>query len=59
MDVSTAAFYIKMTNVSQEDYLSYLKKFDDPFDQIQERVLKEIGEYHQTRYHIIKLSLDT
>lgn len=58
LDVLTAASYLKITNMTQATYLNNLKKFDENFDQVQKNILEKIGEYHQTRYHIIKLSLD-
>lgn len=57
LDVTLAAHYLKRTNVSFVKYLSYLSEYDPEFENLQQKVLKEVGDYHKTRYSIIALSL--
>lgn len=57
LDVTLAAHYLKRTNVSFAKYLSYLSEHDPEFENLQKEVLKEVGDYHKTRYNIIALSL--
>jgi tetratricopeptide (TPR) repeat protein/DNA-binding CsgD family transcriptional regulator len=57
LDISTASYYIKTTNVSYEDYLRYLSEYDKDFESIQEDLLSEASKYTKTRYSIIRLSL--
>ncbi|AIL13688.1 hypothetical protein IM40_09675 (plasmid) [Candidatus Paracaedimonas acanthamoebae] len=57
LDVSIAAYYLKVTNVSYEDYLKHLKAYSKEFINIQENILKEASAYAKTRYGIVILSL--
>jgi tetratricopeptide (TPR) repeat protein/DNA-binding CsgD family transcriptional regulator len=57
LDVSTAAYYLKTTNVSYSSYLENIQKNEREFSHIQHSILKEAGDYTQTRYDIIALSL--
>ncbi|HUX79460.1 MAG TPA: tetratricopeptide repeat protein, partial [Alphaproteobacteria bacterium] len=57
LDVSVAAYYLKATNGSYEQYVGYLGQHDKDFETIQENVLKETSDYTKTRYNIISLSL--
>ncbi|OJW47903.1 MAG: hypothetical protein BGO67_03160 [Alphaproteobacteria bacterium 41-28] len=57
LDVSIAAYYIKTTNISYRKYLENLFNFNNDFASAQENLLKEIGNYTNTRYRIIILSL--
>jgi DNA-binding CsgD family transcriptional regulator/tetratricopeptide (TPR) repeat protein len=57
LDVAIAAYYIKETKTPYDTYIQYLNTHSPEFNQLQEDVLKEIGERDKTRYHIISLSL--
>lgn len=57
LDVSTAAYYLKATNVSLEGYLNHLMNYNKDFAATQEHILKEASDYTKTRYSIITLSL--
>lgn len=60
LDVSVAAYYLKATNTSYGSYLESLradKKCFKDFSYIQANILKEGGDYNNTRYSIITLSL--
>jgi len=57
LDVSTAAYYLKATNVSLEGYLQHLMNYNKNFAETQEYILKETSDYTKTRYNIITLSL--
>ncbi|AIL13563.1 hypothetical protein IM40_08830 [Candidatus Paracaedimonas acanthamoebae] len=57
LDVSTAAYYLKATNVSLEGYLNHLISYNKEFAATQEHILKEASDYTKTRYGIITLSL--
>lgn len=58
LDVSIAAYYLKMTKVPYEKYLEHVKTHHQDFATIQENVIKEASDYTKTRYGIITLSLD-
>lgn len=58
LDVSIAAYYLKMTKVPYEKYLEHIKTHHQDFAAIQENVIKEASDYTKTRYGIITLSLD-
>lgn len=57
LDISIAAYYLKITQISYEKYLEYLKNYDDDFALIQENILKGTNSYSRTRYSVIVLSL--
>ncbi|OJW52674.1 MAG: hypothetical protein BGO67_09420 [Alphaproteobacteria bacterium 41-28] len=57
LDISIAAYYIKVTGIPYERYLERVKGYDNDFASVQESLLKESGEYTKTRYSIITLSL--
>ncbi|WP_417905374.1 tetratricopeptide repeat protein [Candidatus Tisiphia endosymbiont of Micropterix aruncella] len=57
LDVSIAAYYLKATNISYEKYIERLNQPSQNFVKAQEDILKETGEYTQTRYNLITLSL--
>ncbi|MCC8399083.1 MAG: tetratricopeptide repeat protein [Rickettsia endosymbiont of Platyusa sonomae] len=57
LDVSIAAYYLKATNISYKKYIERLNQPDQNFVKAQEDILKEAGEYIQTRYNLITLSL--
>ncbi len=57
LDVSVAAYYIKATNIPYNKYLESLVQNNKDFSDVQENILKELGDYTKTRYSIITLSL--
>ena len=57
LDISIAAYYLKSVNISYDEYLDRIKENNRDFVLIQEKILKEVGEYTKTRYNIITLSL--
>jgi tetratricopeptide (TPR) repeat protein/DNA-binding CsgD family transcriptional regulator len=58
LDISTAAYYLKTVNISYSQYLENLKHQDENFRAIQENLLKDGGDYQNTRYAIITCSLE-
>ncbi|MCI5057486.1 MAG: hypothetical protein MRY83_15325, partial [Flavobacteriales bacterium] len=57
LDVSIAAYYLKTSNISYDQYLKNLAKYNQNFENFQKDILKEAGDYIKTRYNIITLSL--
>lgn len=57
LDVSIAAYYLKNSHCSYMQYLNYLRTYNQGFENIQEDLLKEAGDYTKTRYQIVTLSL--
>lgn len=57
LDISIAAYYIKMEYITYEQYLERLKTSNINFEKNQKNILKEISDYTKTRYNIISLSL--
>lgn len=57
LDVSISAYYLKVSNISYNKYLENLSKYSQNFENFQKTILKEAGEYTQTRHNIITLSL--
>lgn len=57
LDITIAANYLKLTGISYEKYLDYLRQSNKDFEEVQEKMLKESGNYTKTRYNIITLSL--
>ncbi len=58
LDVSVAAHYIKSTGTSYSQYLESSFQNRKTFVTLQENLLKEAGDYINTRYRIIALSLE-
>lgn len=58
LDILTAAYYLKATDTSLEQYLQNLRKQSPDFDLIEESILNEVGKYKNTRYRIITMSLE-
>ncbi|MCX7338534.1 MAG: tetratricopeptide repeat protein [Alphaproteobacteria bacterium] len=58
LDVSTAAHYIKNTQISYEDYLKEAKKNSQEFEKSQEHLMKETSDYMKTRYGVIVSVID-
>ena len=57
LDIITAAHYIKETGVTYDKYIELVNNLDQNLAITQEHMLKEIGQYSETRYGIINLSL--
>lgn len=57
LDIATAAYYLKDTHMTYQEYLQAIKNITDDFAITQETLLKEMGNYTKTRYSIITLSL--
>lgn len=57
LDVSVAAYYLKATHISYKNYLEIMVEYNKDFSNVQERILKEAGNYTKTRYGIITLSV--
>jgi tetratricopeptide (TPR) repeat protein/DNA-binding CsgD family transcriptional regulator len=58
LDVSIAAYYLRVTRTSYEKYLGHLNEYNQYVDLTQENILQEAGEYANTRYKIISLTLN-
>jgi len=57
LDISIAASYIKTNTITYEEYLNRIRQPSKEFENIQQALLKERGNYTKTRYGIITLSL--
>ncbi len=57
LDISTAAYYIKNTDITYDEYLERIKESSVHFGEAQERLLQEMSDYTNTRYGIITVSL--
>ena len=57
LDISIAAYYLKVAKISYQTYLENLVQYNKDFADVQESLLKEAGNYTKTRYGIITLSL--
>lgn len=57
LDVSVAAYYIKITRTPYPTYLENLRQNNQYFQAIQEKLLRGAGNYSKTRCGIISLSL--
>jgi hypothetical protein len=58
LDVASAAYYIKSSGISHDDYLKKIKIRDKTFDNSQSKLLEENLNYKKTRYGIITSILD-
>ncbi len=58
LDVSIAAFYIKKTMSSCDQYLDKIQEHIKEFDKSQEFILKNVNHYAKTRYGIISSSFE-
>ncbi len=56
LDVSTAAHYLKTTTISHQEYLEKMLS-NEQFNQLQESILNDLGNYTKTRYSIVCLSI--
>lgn len=57
LDVSVSSYYLNATNVSYEEYMKEIENNSLELKDIQEKILKDSGNYSTTRYNIITLSL--
>lgn len=57
LDISIAAYYLKSTNISYKEYIKNLKEPYKNFEEFQENIIKETGNYSKTRFNIVTLSL--
>lgn len=57
LDISIAAYYLKVTGISFDLYLKNLTEHKDDFEKTQESILKDVSQYTNTRYNIITFSL--
>ncbi|OJW47901.1 MAG: hypothetical protein BGO67_03150 [Alphaproteobacteria bacterium 41-28] len=57
LDISVAAYYLKETKISNNEYLKNLRNSDATFLTIQDDLLREKSNYTKTRYRIIVTSL--
>ncbi len=55
LDITTAAYYIKGTNINYQEYLQAITSATSNFDMV--RLLKETSNYDQSRWGILTLSL--
>lgn len=58
LDISAAAYYIKSTNITYEDYIERINNYRDDFAADHEKIIKEMGHYHNSRYGIIGSSIE-
>ena len=58
LDVSVAAYSIKNTHVTFEQYLNHVRGYSIHYDSIQVNLLKEVTDYSRTRYGIISATLE-
>jgi tetratricopeptide (TPR) repeat protein len=53
LDVSSAAYYIKNTGVSPEEYLKYTQHATREFIEMNQKIMSECSDYNRTRYEIV------
>jgi len=58
LDISIAAFYIKNTHLTFDQYLERIRKFSEDFDQAQASIYKKVNHYTKTRYGLVITSLE-
>lgn len=58
LDISIAAYYLKLTNTSFTKYLEDLTLESNDFEKIQTYILNETGDYTKTRYNIVTITLE-
>ena len=57
LDISMAAHYLLVTNISYSQYLEHLTSYNADFYLLHQAVLKEVSDYDETRYRIISLTV--
>jgi len=58
LDISTAAYYVKATGISYQEYIEKLHLLNKNFLDFQKNISNEFGGNAQTRHKIIALSVD-
>lgn len=58
LDISVAAYYIKDTHSTFDQYLERIQQYSEDFERVQESLLKEATDYTKTRYGVITSSLE-
>ncbi|MBN9413613.1 MAG: tetratricopeptide repeat protein [Candidatus Paracaedimonas acanthamoebae] len=58
LDISIAAYYLKATNISYEQYHENLKLYTPEFSNLQKDILENANKYNKTRYEIISMSVE-
>ena len=58
LDISLAGYYLKAIHTGYTEYLDHLTDYNKEFEGVAHDLLKEIGNYTQTRYSIVTLSLN-
>lgn len=58
LDISLAAYYIRDTRLSLDQYLDKLKEHQPTFHEYEQKIWREISDYPQTRYAIVGLSVE-
>lgn len=58
LDVSVAAYSIKNTKVTFEQYLKHINDYSTNYEAMQLRLLKEVTSYTKTRYGIISSTIE-
>jgi tetratricopeptide (TPR) repeat protein/DNA-binding CsgD family transcriptional regulator len=58
LDILFAAYYLKTTNTTYDTYLDNLAKNSKDLELIAKSLLKGFGDYPQTRYSLVTLSLE-
>ena len=58
LDLCTAAYYIKYTGISLEEYIARINKPSLEFGKLQENILKEASCYSKTRSKIISFTIE-
>lgn len=58
LDVSLAASYLAITQASFDSYIEKLKSYNPDFEILQQKVLKDKGDYDKTRTSVVQLSLE-
>ncbi|MGV2433178.1 MAG UNVERIFIED_CONTAM: tetratricopeptide repeat protein [Rickettsiaceae bacterium] len=58
LDVSHAAHYIKMENIPYNKYIEYITSKGNVISKLTHECLKDNSDYQNTRYNIIRTSLD-
>lgn len=53
LDVSIAAYYIKTTGISYEEYLRHLREAENEFFSLQQTIMTDSTGYEKTRYGVV------
>lgn len=58
LDIATAAYYLKDTQIFYTAYLERLKALSPEFEKAQEDLLQEVSSYTLTRYRLVTMTLE-